>query len=100
MRQVAKLESRGFFFEHGFGDRAALGAMDVSPQPATVSQPGNSTEQWIVNLWRSLLGGIAVGVEDDFFALGGYSLLAIKMLQRVRKIARYAALETDLPLPT
>jgi acyl carrier protein len=36
-------------------------------------------------MWRDLLELDRVGPEDDFFALGGTSLTAIKLLQRVEK---------------
>ncbi|MEO6026329.1 MAG: amino acid adenylation domain-containing protein [Candidatus Binatia bacterium] len=42
-----------------------------------------SREEGIARLWRDLLGVQVVGCEDDFFALGGDSLLVYHMLARV-----------------
>ncbi|HEU4535962.1 MAG TPA: AMP-binding protein, partial [Polyangiaceae bacterium] len=38
-----------------------------------------------VRIWRELLATDRVGVTDDFFALGGQSMLAIRMLARLRE---------------
>ena len=39
----------------------------------------------IVELWRSMLGVPVVQADSDFFALGGESLLFIRMISRVRR---------------
>ncbi|GAB4405217.1 MAG: hypothetical protein OHK0021_17350 [Bryobacter sp.] len=49
----------------------------------------NETEHQIAALWQTLLPSARIGVRDRFEALGGDSLLAVRML---------AALETDLGL--
>lgn len=74
-------------------DRAFLRAMSVSSPAKNGATPANPTERAIAEIWSVLLGGVAVGVEQDFFSLGGHSLLAIQMLQRVR--SHFAV---DLPL--
>lgn len=43
-------------------------------------------ERTVVTIWRELLGVDQVGVHDNFFALGGNSLTALRMLSRVEKI--------------
>ncbi|MDH6711019.1 amino acid adenylation domain-containing protein/thioester reductase-like protein [Kitasatospora sp. MAA19] len=43
-----------------------------------------TVEAAIGHLWTELLGGEEVGPADDFFALGGNSLLAMEMLARAR----------------
>src|ERR1700733_6704874 len=35
-------------------------------------------------MWERLLGVDRVGADDDFFELGGYSLLATQVISRVR----------------
>lgn len=42
-----------------------------------------SLAQEVATLWGEFLADGAVGVEDDFFALGGNSLVGIKIIERV-----------------
>jgi amino acid adenylation domain-containing protein len=64
-------------------DRAALPAPD---QSALVSHeyepPQGATEEILVGLWRDMLGVTRVGRHDDFFELGGNSLLGMKLITR------------------
>jgi len=55
--------------------------------------PRNETEQTIAGIWQELLRIEPIGVHDNFFRLGGQSLLATEVVARVR-----TALKTDLPL--
>ena len=55
----------------------------------------NPVERGIADLWRELLGLEQVNRDDDFFALGGHSLAAVRLFARIRK--QYAV---DLPLAT
>jgi FkbH-like protein len=49
--------------------------------PAGASaQPRSATERSLVVLWEELLGLSGIGIDDDFFALGGTSLLAARMI--------------------
>jgi len=57
--------------------------------------PRTPIERELAAMWRDLLGVEAVGRDDDFFELGGQSLIALRLFARMRK--RYAV---DLPLAT
>jgi amino acid adenylation domain-containing protein len=46
--------------------------------------PQSEAEQTLCELFAEVLGVDEVGVEDDFFDLGGHSLLTIKLINRVR----------------
>lgn len=63
-------------------DKARL---PVPPTVGTGVRPRNSSERAIADIWASVLGLAEVGVYDDFFALGGDSLLAMRMMTRVRR---------------
>ncbi|MEV1084887.1 phosphopantetheine-binding protein [Streptomyces sp. NPDC050211] len=52
-------------------------------QQAAPSSAPVSLKQEIAQLWAEHLGGREVGVEDDFFTLGGNSLTGIKIIDRV-----------------
>ena len=47
---------------------------------AASAQPRTATERALVALWEELLGVSGLGIDDDFFALGGTSLLAARMI--------------------
>jgi amino acid adenylation domain-containing protein len=47
--------------------------------------PADETERLIADIWQEELGIERVGAQDDFFALGGDSLLAIKLVSRLRQ---------------
>ncbi|HEX9733567.1 MAG TPA: amino acid adenylation domain-containing protein [Thermoanaerobaculia bacterium] len=47
--------------------------------------PRNPEEEILVGLWQRLMGVEPVGVYDDFFELGGDSLLATEMMAQVRR---------------
>lgn len=55
----------------------------------------NPVEQVIADVWRELLGVEEIARDDDFFALGGHSLAAVRLFARIRK--QFAV---DLPLAT
>ena len=46
--------------------------------------PRDPAETALAGIWATVLGVDRVGVEDDFFAIGGDSLLALRVLSRVR----------------
>ncbi|MGW2373188.1 amino acid adenylation domain-containing protein [Kitasatospora sp. NPDC001683] len=50
---------------------------------AVAGEP-SAVESAVGHLWAELLGSELVGPDDDFFALGGTSLLAMEMLARSR----------------
>ncbi|MFE1248730.1 phosphopantetheine-binding protein [Streptomyces sp. NPDC058766] len=53
-----------------------------SSQAAPSSAPASLVQE-IAKLWGEHLGHHEVGVDDDFFALGGNSLTGIKIIERV-----------------
>jgi phthiocerol/phenolphthiocerol synthesis type-I polyketide synthase E len=50
--------------------------------------PGNAVEQTIADIWQELLGIDAIGVNDSFLELGGDSLLAMPLINRLRETFR------------
>ncbi|MGB8811618.1 MAG: polyketide synthase dehydratase domain-containing protein, partial [Paracoccaceae bacterium] len=51
-------------------------------------EPRNDIERTLTGFWQDLLGVGQVGVEDDFFALGGHSLIAVRLFAMVKKAYR------------
>jgi acyl transferase domain-containing protein len=46
--------------------------------------PGNELEEAVAAVWEEMLGIRPVGMQDDFFALGGHSLLGTRVVGRLR----------------
>jgi amino acid adenylation domain-containing protein len=51
----------------------------------TYVAPRDEREQSLVSLWEDLLDSTPIGIHDNFFDLGGQSLLAAQLLARIRK---------------
>jgi len=47
--------------------------------------PRTPTEEILADIWREVLSVKAVGIDDNFFQLGGHSLKAIQMVSRIRQ---------------
>jgi amino acid adenylation domain-containing protein len=69
-------------------DRGALPPPDWSESSTTESfaAPRNPVEEILAGIFAELLGLDQVGVSDNFFALGGYSLLAARLAARVQSV--------------
>jgi acyl carrier protein len=68
-------------------DRAALpapGGERAAPEAPAV--PCSPLEERLAAIWAEVLEVGSVGARDDFFELGGYSLLAVRLLHRVREV--------------
>ncbi|WPN50973.1 amino acid adenylation domain-containing protein [Pseudomonas sp. P9_2] len=66
-------------------DRRALPAPgDEAFAHAAYESPRGETETILAALWSGLLGLERIGRQDNFFALGGHSLMAVQMMQKIR----------------
>ncbi|HEU5028379.1 MAG TPA: amino acid adenylation domain-containing protein, partial [Spirillospora sp.] len=71
----------------GKADRAALlaAAGDRDADRPEHVEPRTAAERAVAEAWRDLLGVDRVGVRDDFFALGGSSLLLTRLAGRLTR---------------
>ncbi|NES69220.1 MAG: methyltransferase domain-containing protein, partial [Okeania sp. SIO2D1] len=77
-------------------DRKALPAPDFANSLSTeYVAPETETEKVLAEIWREVLGIEQIGIHDNFFDLGGHSLMATQVLSRVR-----LAFGIDIPLTT
>ncbi|HKR13278.1 MAG TPA: amino acid adenylation domain-containing protein, partial [Pyrinomonadaceae bacterium] len=76
-------------------DRRALPAPEaVRPDlPQAFVAPRTSVEQSLAAVWSDLLGLPQIGIHDNFFDLGGHSLLTTQLISRVRELFK-----VELPL--
>ncbi|HSS77098.1 MAG TPA: amino acid adenylation domain-containing protein, partial [Thermoanaerobaculia bacterium] len=78
--------------------QAAARPKELHPRPSLGTAyvaPASRAEREIAAVWQELFGIAEIGVHDDFYDLGGHSLLVTQMASRVREL-----LGVDLPLRT
>ncbi|MEY9927497.1 amino acid adenylation domain-containing protein/non-ribosomal peptide synthase protein (TIGR01720 family) [Catenulispora sp. GP43] len=69
----------------GKTDRRALPAPATQPDSGTeYVAPQSGTEERLAAIWAEVLGTDRVGAHDNFFALGGDSILSIQIVSRAR----------------
>ncbi|MDP3560888.1 MAG: amino acid adenylation domain-containing protein [Legionellaceae bacterium] len=66
-------------------DRQALPLPDFTQNQSQYAASRNTFEQMIVNIWQSVLKIEKIGIYDDFFKLGGHSILAIQLVTQMNK---------------
>ena len=83
-------------------DRRAL--PDTSPTvaaPRPLAEAGSQLEKEIASIWEQVLGIPKAGTADNFFDLGGHSLLVIQVQRRLREATGREISITDMfRLPT
>ncbi|HXM35036.1 MAG TPA: amino acid adenylation domain-containing protein, partial [Pyrinomonadaceae bacterium] len=78
-------------------DRLGLPKVEQSSLAATEDflAPRTPTEDLLANIWAGVLNCDAVGINDDFFSVGGHSLLLARIASRI-----YDVFALELPLRT
>ncbi|HEV8693705.1 MAG TPA: amino acid adenylation domain-containing protein, partial [Lysobacter sp.] len=79
---------------NGKVDRRALPEPTAAEDaPRTLRAPATATEHAVLAVWRDVLGREDLGADDDFFAVGGDSLLTLPLVFKL-----HAALGVEVPL--
>jgi acyl-CoA synthetase (AMP-forming)/AMP-acid ligase II/thioesterase domain-containing protein len=74
---IGKLQRAGLAERFGLNDdKAAI-------RERVYVEPRDDLERHLVAIWEEILDFEPVGIRDDFFALGGYSLLGVRMLETI-----------------
>ncbi|NRA27872.1 MAG: amino acid adenylation domain-containing protein [Opitutales bacterium] len=68
-------------------DRKALPdpAQSFQSDERSITLARNDTEAALVKIWQEVLSETAVGIEDNFFSLGGDSILMIQIVSKARE---------------
>ncbi|MEH1940529.1 MAG: amino acid adenylation domain-containing protein [Nostoc sp.] len=78
-------------------DRKALPKPDMrSELETTYVMPRNEAERLIASIWQQALNLEKVGIQDNFFDLGGHSLIMIQVLSKLREILKVDLAIVDL----
>ncbi|MGH3403387.1 MAG: non-ribosomal peptide synthetase [Streptosporangiaceae bacterium] len=81
-------------------DRAAL----PDPEPAVKATTNNAStsglEESVREVFAEVLGLESVGVEDDFFAMGGHSMLAVQAVKRLAECGVSLTVASIFAAPT
>ena len=82
-------------------DLPTPGQNSTKEEAEASSPPVGKTEKQLAAIWTDLLGVESVYRNDDFFALGGHSLMALRMFSRInREFSLSLPLATLLQFPT
>jgi acyl carrier protein len=66
-----------------------------------VAAPESTLEKTIASIWAEALGVSGVGITDNFFDLGGHSLLVVQVQRRLHEVCGKEVSITDMfRLPT
>ncbi len=99
---------------NGKVDRRSLPAPHYSPARSETTAPQTPIEQTLVQIWSEVLGLERIGIYDNFFALGGDSILSIQIIAKANQaglhltpkhlfqhqtIAELATVVADAPSP-
>ena len=83
------------FSDSGDVDSDLLKSLLMPEQKAEQRLPETEVEMFLCQLWADLLECESVGVEDNFFALGGHSLLTTRLISAIR-----SEFNVDLSIPS
>ena len=77
-------------------DRGALPDVRRTTTVSTEVAPETDLEATVASIWRETLGTDRVGVEDNFFDIGGHSLLIVRMHAKLKAAVDQPISVTDL----
>ena len=82
---------------NGKVDRRALPAPDPSDLATgqELVSPRDQVESRLVKIWENVLGVRPIGIRDNFFDLGGHSIVAVRLMNRVAEV-----FGNELPIAT
>ena len=77
-------------------NRSALPEQEWFIDKQSYLAPRNDVEAILCTIWEKVLGIKCIGINDDFYRLGGHSILAIQMSHRVSQVMQRAVSVIDI----
>jgi amino acid adenylation domain-containing protein len=81
-------------------DRQALPRPDFTPRENEYVAPRNGVEQTLSAIWSEVIRLPRVGIDDEFFAAGGDSILSIRVVEKARTAGLAITVEDIFRYPT
>lgn len=75
-------------------DLPAPTTQEKPEKPEEIAKPKDDLEVQLVNIWEEVLNISPISTTDNFFEMGGHSLLAISLIREIEK-----TYNKELPLP-
>ena len=69
----------------GLAEKLGLSASNPTADRPDYAPPRTPVEETLINIWAKVLGVNPVGINDNFFQLGGDSILSIQIANRIRE---------------
>ena len=69
----------------GLAEKLGLTASNPTAEPAEYAAPRTTIEAKLAEIWSEVLKIEKIGIDDNFFQLGGDSILAAQIVNRVRE---------------
>jgi thioesterase domain-containing protein len=80
---------------NGKVNRQALPRPDFAREALTTTPARDELEAMLLSVWKRVLGTSSIGVTDNFFEVGGHSLLAVRLIAEIEKLTG-----REIPLAT
>jgi amino acid adenylation domain-containing protein len=81
---------------NGKVDRQVLQAMKFEVEHGQYVPPRNEVERIITDIWQDVLGVQRIGIHDNFFDLGGQSILLLKVQRKMQDAFQHEISLIDL----
>jgi len=69
--------------ENGKTDRKSLPTPNTTSQQRTIIPAQNTAEVKILSIWKTVLNQEQISIDDDFYDIGGHSLLAAQLTNKI-----------------
>lgn len=74
----------------------SLGDLARRDSASPAAEASNETERLVLSVWEETLGRSGIGIDDNFFDIGGHSLLIVRMHRRLKELLERPIALTEL----